>query len=68
MHRRAQFFVKVGEKSRVIERRRRLHALEHPAHHRMALLGAADGFHHIAEVRRMHVAEITQAAPVIPFR
>ena len=65
MHRGTQFAIEMRQKHRITHGLGGLHARQRLTHHRMPLLGAADGFDHVTEKRRMHVAEITHAAAII---
>ena len=65
---RAQLIVKARKECCIAHSRSRRHTFQHFTHDRMTLLRAADGFHHVAEKRRMHVAEVAHAAAVSLLR
>ena len=64
MHGCAQRAVQPGQEFCIVSRVGRLHPAQDGAHHRVALLGAAHGLHHVAEEGGMQVAEEADEAAV----
>ena len=67
LHHGAQFVVELLEQVSGLRRGRRP-AGQQARHHRIALLGAGHGLHHVAREGRMQIAEETDAAAVLANR
>ena len=67
MHRGAEFALS-SEESGVVGFCRRPSFLQHLADYGITLFCAAHGFDDIAEERRMHVAEVADAAAIVALR